>query len=207
VEKAIKDISRFGRRAESGYALWRGDARQLIANMPPAEFALFSPPYPNSFDYTDVYNVELWLLGYLRSTQDNRRLREATLRSHVQIKRSYAGELPKSRVLMRTVNALERRSEQLWDAEIPAMVRAYFTDLSDVIRGLARTMAPRADVIIVIGDSRYAGIRIDVAAICAEMAPALGFRVKAMIPIRAMRASAQQGGRHVLRETLVHLAR
>jgi hypothetical protein len=89
VERAIQDISRFGSRAEPGYSLLRGDSRQLIGQLPPAEFALFSPPYPNSFDYTDIYNVELWLLGYLTSKQDNAALRRATLRSHVQIKRSY----------------------------------------------------------------------------------------------------------------------
>jgi hypothetical protein len=78
VENAIQDIVRFGRRAEHSYSLLRGDARKLVAEISPAEFALFSPPYPNSFDYTDIYNVELWLLGYLTSSDDNRTLREAT---------------------------------------------------------------------------------------------------------------------------------
>ena len=34
----------------------------------PHDLAVFSPPYPNSFDYTDVYNVELWAMGYLRNS-------------------------------------------------------------------------------------------------------------------------------------------
>ena len=60
---AIEDIVRFGRRPCTQYTLLRGDARTVIAEAPPADFALFSPPYPNSFDYTDIYNVELWMLG------------------------------------------------------------------------------------------------------------------------------------------------
>jgi hypothetical protein len=206
-EKAIQDISRFGRRAEHGYMLVRGDARQLVSQMPPAEFSLFSPPYPNSFDYTDIYNVELWLLGYLTSSDDNRSLREATLRSHVQIKRSYACETVDSRLFRKTVKSLEERIDQLWDPYIPAMVRAYFADMAEILRGLAATMATRAQIMMVVGDSRYAGVRIDVASICAEMAPAIGFKVRAAHPIRAMRASAQQGGHHILSETLLHLQR
>lgn len=205
VQKAIQDITRYGRRAEATYMLTRGDSREHILKAPEAEFALFSPPYPNSFDYTDIYNVELWLLGYLSSNEDNRALREATLRSHVQIKRCYACDLPESPLLSRTIRALRRRADQLWDHDIPAMVQAYFGDMATILRGLASTMAKRADVMIVVGDSRYGGIRVDVAAICQEMAPELGFRVVTSSPIRAMRASAQQGGRHELSEALLHL--
>jgi hypothetical protein len=204
-EKAIEDITRFGRRAESKYTLLCGDSRKLVENMPEAEFSLFSPPYPNSFDYTDIYNVELWLLGYLASSAENRDLRQATLRSHVQVKRSYEGEPPDSKLLNKTVRALTRKSEQLWDQNIPDMVRAYFDDMAAIMRGLHTTMAPKADVMMVIGDSRYAGVRVDVASICSEMAGALGFKVVSSRPIRAMRASAQQGGHHILSEALLHL--
>lgn len=206
-ERAIQDISQYGRRAERNYTLLRGDSRVLVQDLPPAEFALFSPPYPNSFDYTDIYNVELWLLGYLTCSEENKSLRNATLRSHVQINRSYECEVPESKLLEKTIKALKRRSSELWDPYIPAMVRAYFADMGRILRGLDQTMRSRADVMMVIGDSRYAGVRVDVASICAEMAPAVGFRVKASRPIRAMRASAQQGGHHVLSETLLHLKR
>lgn len=86
---ALEDVIRFGDRPCREYTLLRGDARTAVDEADTAEFALFSPPYPNSFDYTDIYNVELWMLGYLRSAEDNRALRTATLRSHVQIKRSF----------------------------------------------------------------------------------------------------------------------
>jgi hypothetical protein len=207
VEEAIEDISRYGRRAESEYSLLRGDSRQLVRDVDEAQFSLFSPPYPNSFDYTDIYNVELWLLGYLTSWADNRTLREATLRSHVQIKRSFECELPPSQLLTKTVKALRKKADHLWDCNIPDMVQAYFADMTSIISGLSDTMSKKADIMMVIGDSRYAGVYVDVAAICAEMAPALGFRVKSARPIRAMRSSAQQGGKEVLSETLLHIYR
>jgi hypothetical protein len=196
-ERAIQDVSRFERRAELGYTLLRGDSRHLVGAVPQAEFALFSPPYPNSFDYTDIYNVELWLLGYLTSGDDNRALREATLRSHVQVKRSYDCNAPESALLKKTVRSLKRKSQELWDSDIPDMVQAYFGDMASILRGLASTMHSRGDVMMVVGDSRYAGVHVDVAEICTEMAPETGFVVKTARPIRAMRASAQQGGHHI----------
>jgi hypothetical protein len=206
-ENAIKDIAVYGRRAEASYTLLRGDSRELLSGASEAQFSLFSPPYPNSFDYTDIYNVELWLLGYLSSGASNRALREATLRSHVQIKRSYEGEIPPSPTFKKTMRALGKKTGELWNSDIPAMVGAYFADMSRIIGGLAATMSDQADIMMVIGDSRYAGVRVDVAAICAEIAPAFGFRAKSSSPIRSMRASAQQGGDRVLSETLLHLQR
>ena len=68
--KAIRDLHRFADRACLKYTLLRGDARKEAKNVERCELAVFSPPYPNSFDYTDVYNLELWVLGHLgRSTR------------------------------------------------------------------------------------------------------------------------------------------
>jgi hypothetical protein len=203
---ALEDIIRYGRRRCTDYTLLRGDARSALADAPPAEFALFSPPYLNSFDYTDIYNVELWMLGYLKSPADNRALREATLRSHVQIQRSYAVGAALSPLLRATVAQLEEHRNQLWDREIPDMVRAYFDDLGIVLACLHRLMPSRASVMMVVGNSRYAGVSIDVGAIVAEVAGELGFGLIKHSTMRSMRASAQQG-RTELAETLVHLTR
>src|SRR5262249_52392367 len=62
---AIADIGEYGKRSCCEFQLLRGDARQRISEITNVDLAVFSPPYPNSFDYTDVYNVELWMLGYL----------------------------------------------------------------------------------------------------------------------------------------------
>lgn len=53
---ALEDVVRFGDRPCGEYTLLRGDARIALAEAGEADFALFSPPYPNSFDYTDIYN-------------------------------------------------------------------------------------------------------------------------------------------------------
>lgn len=54
VSAAIGEIGRFGKRATSAYTIVRGDSRREIYGRGPFDLAIFSPPYPNSFDYTDV---------------------------------------------------------------------------------------------------------------------------------------------------------
>jgi len=203
---AIEDIVRFGKRPCTGYTLLRGDSRVALTQAQSADFSLFSPPYPNSFDYTDIYNLELWMLGYLKTAEDNRKLREATLRSHVQIKRSFEAT-SSSPTLDATIAALNARRLDMWDANIPDMVRAYFDDLIAILSELHRVIVPGGSVMMVVGDSRYAGVAVNVGTILVELARELGFELSDVSSMRSMRSSAQQGGTYDLAETLVHMIR
>lgn len=207
VLQALFDLRRFQDRACRDYTLLRGDARRLVAELPPHDLAVFSPPYPNSFDYTDVYNVELWTMGYLDGRRANTELRMSTLRSHVQIHRDMAAAGVDSPLLNDTVRRLDNVAGHLWNRHIPAMVAAYTADMATVLRGVAARMRRRGRVYMVVGDSRYAGVDVPVAAILAQVGPGLGFDVVRVEPCRSMRASPQQGGRPELAESLVVLER
>ena len=200
---ALFDLQRYERRRCRDYIVLRGDARVMLAQAGPIDLAVFSPPYPNSFDYTDVYNVELWVLGYLDGPASNRALREATLRSHVQISRPMAAGSSNSPALANTLERLGRARAGLWNARIPEMVGAYFDDMRRVLRLLRRKLREGGRVFMVVGDSRYVGVDVPVATILAEEAPFFGYRVLRTEPFRSMRVSPQQGGRAELSETLV----
>jgi DNA modification methylase len=187
-QSAIVDVHRFGRRACMQYSVHRGDCRRALARLDPVDLAVFSPPYPNSFDYTDVYNVELWTLGYLAGSEANRHLRLSTLCSHVQISRSFPDPPTGSRRLDGVLTRLDQKRSTIWDRRIPSMVGGYFADLVTVLTQLRKAMTARGEAWIVLGDSRYAGIRIDTAGILEELA-------------------AQQGGHHNLKESLLVLTR
>jgi hypothetical protein len=201
VEAAVFDIVRYSSRKVLGYDLRRGDARKLVAEVPMVDLAVFSPPYPNSFDYTDVYNIELWALGYLRSRNDNWALRNATIRSHVQIKRNYGCH--RSIPLIEDLISKLRQAPELWNRNIPDMIGAYFDDLAILLRGIRSKLPQGGRVYMVVGDSRYAGIDIPVATALSQMAADLGFVMAGAEPFRSMRASPQQGGRPELLETLL----
>lgn len=203
---SFEDVLRFESRPRSRINVIHGDTRTALSSVTePVDLVVFSPPYPNSFDYTDIYNVELWVLGYIESSADNIRLRNETLRSHVQINRCYDVPLNASPHLTVTLDALAEQQHELWDANIPAMVGAYFRDIEIVLEQCRRLLVPSGKVMMVVGDSRYANVRIDVATIIAEVAKSMGFGSVVIREVRQMRVSAQQGGRFQLAESIVEL--
>lgn len=204
-QAALFDISAYGTRACESYTLLRGDSRVQVDNVGQVDVALFSPPYPNSFDYTDIYNVELWVLGYLKSRADNTELRSSTLRSHVQIHRDMSWEGLDSLKLHKTVAALKKKGSQLWDPHLPDMIGAYFADLVRILKSVRGKMNPEGAVLMTVGDSRYADVLIDVGDILRELATGAGYVCEAVTPIRAMKTSAQQGWQASLSEDLVRL--
>lgn len=204
-QAALFDISAYGARACEGFTLLRGDSRMEVEKVSQVDVALFSPPYPNSFDYTDIYNVELWVLGYLKSRADNTELRNSTLRSHVQIHRDMSWDGLDSRKLHKTVSDLRKKGDRLWDPHLPDMVGAYFADLVQILKTVRSKMTPDGAVLMTVGDSRYADVLIDVGDILRELAPSAGFVCEAVTPIRAMKTSAQQGWQASLSEDLVRL--
>jgi hypothetical protein len=207
VELAIADVRRFRDRPCLAYRLYRGDCRQTLPKIGTADLAVFSPPYPNSFDYTDVYNVELWVLGYLDGSEANRRLRRATLSSHVQISRKFPPAPLGSPALTCVLEALRDPSASLWDGRIPDMVGAYFADMHRVLRALHQKVTRGGSAWLVVGDSRYSQVHIPSAVILSDLAPALGWNVERIESFRSMRGSAQSGGHLDLAETLLVLTR
>jgi hypothetical protein len=75
-----------------------GDGR-CIANHQVEECSidliLTSPPYPNNIDYSEVYKLELWLLGFVSDQKEFLELRRSTFRSHPTIL------LPNFRMILR----------------------------------------------------------------------------------------------------------
>ncbi len=207
VVRAIYEVRRYEKRKARAYRLLRGDARKLIPNDGNFDLAVFSPPYPNSFDYTDVYNVELWICDYLRSSEDNRTLRLSTLRSHVQITRPFDAPDLRSNTLAEVAGQLAVAGNTLWNPHIPSMVSAYFADMCIILERLQKSLVTGGRVYMVVGDSRYAGIQIPVSTILSELTQERGFSVVGEEPFRSMRASPQQGGRPELMETLLTLTR
>ncbi len=189
---AIADIYEYADRPAVRVDVLHGDARSTGPRRA-HDIAIFSPPYPNSFDYTDVYNLELWMLGYLADSADNRDLRLSTVTSHVQLHREYKSAPNSSPTLSHTLAELASIKDRLWSPWIPAMVGAYFADLMQVISRVKARLKPSGRCCIVVGDSRYGGVLVATAEILAELATDAGWRVQTIEPVRAMRSSAQQG--------------
>jgi hypothetical protein len=153
-------------------------------------------------------NQNAWhFSGYtLASGADNHSLRTATLRSHVQIRRAFTRADMGSESLAETLERLDSAHEELWNPHIPAMVASYFEDLCTILRGARERLTPGGRIVMVVGDSRYAGVLVDVPRIVRELVPDLGIRCEEVREVRSMRSSPQHGGAFTLGESLLRLA-
>lgn len=209
VSNMVEDICRHARVRRANYNLLRGDAREQIQHVnSEIGLVLFSPPYPNSFDYTDIYNVELWMLGYFSAAADNTALRHSTLRSHVQCAWDNLEDALPSETLVNTLEKLNGVRDTLWNRHLPEMVHSYFGDMQTLLRESANKLSRDGQIAMVVGNSSYANVLIDVPTILCELAHDMGLKTVSSSSARAMRSSIQQGrADKTLAESLVILSR
>lgn len=156
----------------------KGDARGMDSLIPRRRIfdaLLTSPPYLNSFDYTDIYRPELLLMKKVRSACQLRKLRFATLRSHVQVawRPSAPLEIP---ILRDVIDKIAR--DAIWNGKIPEMINAYFVDLDHVIRQCARRLKVGGIAAFVVADSAYSGVVIPVDLVLKEILRSHGFAIQ-----------------------------
>ncbi len=188
-----------------------GDARSLIRRLRSESHDLLvtSPPYLNSFDYTDVYRPEMFLGGFVQNNQELYQVRLRTIRSHVQAN----WRKPRDIVSPMLVPLLERLvgSERLWDHRIPSMVQAYFEDMQIILREGHRVTRKGGQAWIVVSTSAYDGVEIPVDLIIADIATRQRWSLTSVNVLRGLRASGQHwrhlspGAKPPLRESLIIL--
>ena len=173
-----------------------------------------SPPYLNSFDYTDIYRPELFLGGFVRSSRALRELRYRTVRSHVQASWQLPVESDFGPLFQECHEAIKAGKEELWDKRIPEMIQAYFEDLRGVLRSLRSLARPDAALWLVISTSAYAGVTVPVDLIAAHVGTQVGWSIRDVHVLRHLRSSGQHQRRLLaegeevmapLRESLVIL--
>lgn len=195
-----------------GIRVVQGDARRVLRSFRANSFDLIvtSPPYLNSFDYSDVYRPELFAGGFVRDNAELRQIRLSTVRSHLQVNWE-PSQIVASPLIPPLVSRMSRK--HLWDSRLPAMVQAYFADMADVLRETARIVRPNGRAWIVVSTSAYGGVHIPVDVILADIALRNGWVISGAYFLRPLRAAGQQwaclkGGSNLpLRESLLILER
>ena len=150
-----------------------------------------SPPYLNSFDYTDVYRPELFLGGFIRTAKELRELRHRTVRSHVQTSWSPPTESDFGPLFAKSLETVMSRRTLLWDQRIPKMIQAYFEDLRKVLRKLRGIAREDAVVWMVVSTSAYAGVQIPVDLILSHISTQVGWSLREVYVLRNHRSSGQ----------------
>lgn len=191
-----------------------GDARARIGDRREKfRMCITSPPYLNSFDYSDVYRPELFLGGFVSSTEELRRIRLQTIRSHVQASWEKPEKEEFGIVYEECARKLQRNGEGLWDKRLLTMVQAYFEDMERVLKALRSRAMADASLWLVVSTSAYGGVEIPVDLIIAELGQRTGWFLREIGVLRYLRSSSQHimrtggaSGRSVpLRESVVIL--
>jgi len=185
----IKQVAQFRKHESTHFTIIQGDGRSLddprIKTIEPGSVSLmvYSPPYLNQIDYTEVYKVESWLLGFIDSADTMKNQRLATVRSHSSIK------FPESRpeltrnaeAALQLVNTVVSSSGNSWHQMFLRTAYGYLSDIQQSLRRQFEMLEPGAQVRCIIGNSVHGakGRRIAVATdlFIADIAVAVGFEV------------------------------
>ena len=193
---ALEADSSHQRAAVPGSRAIVGDGRTLPKLLGVEQFSvsIFSPPYPNRYDYSANYQLELGF-GFVRSRDELKALRRAQLRSHLE------APWPDARTI--ESDALDEFLAALLDAKrrgdetgrVFKMVAGYFEDMAVVLAGLSSCMRDGAPVAIVVGTQVFAGQELPTDLLVAEIAQSSGFAVKGLWIARKKGVAVQQRAR------------
>lgn len=172
---------------------------------------LTSPPYANCFDYSKIYMSELWLGDFFSSKDDQRKFREASVRSHVHA--AWADRYTELGVPL--VDDLIRpyiEAQDLWSPRIGSMLSGYFADLGNLLTNLKPRLRGGCKLGFVVANSFYGGIAVATDLLLADLGRSKGYTVEEVRVYRGIIPSSQQyqklgSNRKYMRESMVVLRR
>lgn len=158
-----------------------GDCRNIIKTsdeLKSFKLCVTSPPYLNTFDYTDIYRPELFLGKFIQGAQKLYDLRLETVRSHVQAKWNTPTQDDFGLLYQQTMKHILANTEKLMHKNIPIMIQAYFEDMLNILQLLRSKAVKDAQVWFVVSNSAYAGYEVPVDLIIGEIASKAGWYLK-----------------------------
>lgn len=160
IARVLEDMKTVESSFEGDVDLSLGDARSFRPDSPRSfDWAIFSPPYPNNIDYTEVYKTEAWALELFQTSGDVRQQRLATLRSHPSVKFAddylYASSDISSEVAALIEPILEAIPDDRYKPGRTQVVKGYADDMLAVLVNTRSLMAADGRCAIVVGNSSH----------------------------------------------------
>lgn len=179
------------------------------------DLVLFSPPYPNNIDYTEVYKLENWFLGFIHNSEEFYTQRLRTVYSHPSLLRP--DPLPSAQ-LAPTENAVIQYAvapladaipDDRYTAGRTRMLNGYALDMYLTLRSTFGRLRPGGDLVYVVGNSvhgkRPNELVIAADLLIASLAQAVGYEVRHLDVARHLRRRFVDSP--FLRESVVFLRR
>jgi hypothetical protein len=194
--------------------VFKGDARKidklLQANGISRKFGLivYSPPYPNNFDYSEVYKLQLWLSGFISSYDEWLALRRKTLRSHPScsfFEENHLNRKHSESKVVHLINLLINCKDISGSAQYsaPNVISGYFNDMFLTLQQQVKRLAPGGHIVCVVGNAQHGNLHVPADTLIAELGKLLGLEV-VEISVGKLKMSRTQQVRE-LRESAVIL--
>jgi hypothetical protein len=150
---------------------------------------VFSPPYLNHFDYTEVYKIELWMLDFVKNYDEFKNLRYKTLRSHPSVKFAETS-IYKNFKSQKVKNIVEYLLMNKGEEVFSTTVKNYIDDMYITFMKLNMLADDNATVVCIVGNSLFGTkskqnltpIATDL--LIAEIARDVGFEVNELRSVR-----------------------
>lgn len=187
-----------------------GDVRKNIIKVDDSfDFCITSPPYLNTFDYTDIYRPELFMGQFVKSNEELYSLRLKTIRSHVQAKWKLSKKEEFGLLFDKVINQVIKNKHLIRHKQIIPMIYAYFEDMEKIFRQLSLKGKKQAHLWIIVSTSAYANVHIPVDLILADIATSCGWKLREIGVLRDIqkRKSKYSPDIDKLRESLIILER
>ena len=188
LDQMIEDIEQYP--LSQSASIINADSREALNDSNQVEsfsLCITSPPYLNTFDYTDIYRPELFLGKFVTSRQELYNLRLHTVRSHVQAKWFLPTLNDFGLLYHKTISQIKENQENLMHKSIPVMIQAYFEDMFNLLKLLRLKARKNASLWIVVSNSAYAGIEVPVDLILGDIGSKAGWYLKEIGVLRYLR--------------------
>lgn len=187
----------------------RGDCRKVLKQekIQPFKLCITSPPYLNTFDYTDIYRPELFLGKFINGNENLYKLRLTTVRSHVQAQWTLPILNDFGLLYEQAMKHINENEDKLMHKYIPLMIQAYFEDMFNILKLLKSKAAKGAQIWLVVSNSAYANKEIPVDLIIGEIATKAGWYLKEIGVLRHIRKRMTKYSANILtlRESVIIL--
>ena len=211
LEKFIEDTKKV--RIDKKPVIFQGNNLQILNQRSfekkyrnKISLCVFSPPYANCFDYTEVYKTELWFGDFVKEYKDLRNLRNKTLSSHLN--KTFADV----KILKEIIPYIDKiKVKKLWSKKIINMLINYFYEMDILLSKLNTLIRKNGKCVIVVGNSSYGNVAIPTDEILKNLGRKNGFKNNYIIQARKLGTSSQQykkiDNSNMLRESLVVLSK
>ena len=198
-----------GADAEPLYQVYGGSAVDLPVRTTAGgifDTVMYSPPYANDFDYSEVYKLELWVLGFLTTYDAWTQLRQGTIRSHHSIvfpPTQHLASDPRTQPVAAQIQAMVE-SPCLPDSErrrVKRLIEGYFDDMYRALCEQWRVLRPGGMLVYVVANSRHYYLPLATDLILAEIARCIGFEPLDLVVLEKRNGRTRQ--KQFLRESAV----